>query len=117
MDEGRPARQGTTLDEYMCLTVRSRPGEPADGFNKRLIDFWSGMLRRRKAEYEQVYAETTRFGTDGGRVTRQYLVAAAAADTVAGELAAAGIDHDPVDPDDLYSKFEATPPDWFQIPH
>jgi hypothetical protein len=32
-------------------------------------------------------------------------------------LAAAGIEYDPIDPDDLYSKYEATPPQWFQIPH
>ena len=105
------------MDEYLCLTVRSHPAEPADGFNKRLIDFWSGVIRTRKDEYDRVYAETTRFAPAGDRLTRQYLVAADVADAVAGELAAAGIDHDPLDPDDLYSKYEATPPEWFQIPH
>ena len=105
------------VDEYVCVTVRSRPGEPAEGFNKRLIDFWSGMLRARKDDYEQVYAETSRFAADGDRVTRQYLVGADTADVLASELEGAGIDHDPIDPDDLYSKYEAAPPEWFQIPH
>jgi hypothetical protein len=105
------------LDEYVCLTVRSRPGEVADWFNKRLIDFWSVMLRTRKDAYDRVYAETTRFAPAGDRLTRQYLVAPDAADDVAGGLAAAGLDHDPPDPDDLYSRYEATPPEWFQIPH
>ena len=105
------------LDEYVCLTVRTRPDEPADGFNKRLIDFWSGMLRTRKDDFERVFAETTRVAAAGDRLTRQYFVAADAADAVAGELAGAGLDHDPPDHEDLYSKYEATPPEWFQIPH
>ena len=105
------------MDEYLVVTIRSRPGESADGFNKRLIDFWSGMLRTRQDDYERVYAETTRFATEGDRLTRQYMVGAEVADVLAGELAAAGIEHDPIDPDDLYSKYEAAPPEWFQIPH
>ncbi len=105
------------MDEYVCLTVRSRPAEPADEFNKRLIAFWSGMIRGRKEEYDRVYAETTRFGSAGDRLSRQYLVAAEVADVLTAELAAAGIDHDPIDADDLYSKYEASPPEWFQIPH
>lgn len=105
------------MDEYVCVTVRSRPGEPADEFNKRLIGFWSGVLRASKPDYERVYAETTRFASDGGRLSRQYLIGADVADALAGELTAAGLDHDPVDADDLYSKYEATPPEWFQIPH
>ena len=106
-----------TVDEYVCLTVRAHPGESADAFTKRLIDFWSGMLRSRKADYERVYAETSQFGNDGSRLTRQYMVEAAVAEVLTGELAAAGIDHDAPDPEDHYSKYEATPPEWFQIPH
>ena len=105
------------MDEYVCVTVRSRPGEPAEGFNKRLIDFWTGMIRTRPDEYEQVYAESTRFVPAGDRLTRQYMVETGVAELLAGELAAAGIDHDAIDPDDVYSKFEASPPEWFQIPH
>ncbi len=105
------------MDEYVCVTVRSRPSEAADAFNKRLIGFWSGMLRRWPDEYKRVYAETSRFVVAGDRQTRQYMAGNEIADLLVAELAAAGIDYDPVDPDDLYSKDEATPPDWFQIPH
>ena len=105
------------VDEYVCVTVCSRPGESADGFNKRLIDFWSRMLRARKNDYERVYAETTRVSGEGDRLSRQYLVEVGVANVVAGELATAGIDHAPLDPDDLYSKYEAAPPEWFQVPH
>lgn len=105
------------MDEYVCVTVRSRPGEPAAGFNKRLIDFWTGMIRTRPDEYERVYAETTRFAPDGDRFTRQYMIEAGIAELLGAELTAGGIEHDPIDADDAYTKYEATPPDWFQIPH
>jgi hypothetical protein len=105
------------VSDYVCVTVRSRPGEGADAFGKRLIGFWSDVLRARKPDYERVYAETTRFEPAGDRVTRQYMMEAGVADVIAGEMSRAGIDHDPIDPDDVYSKYEATPPEWFQIPH
>ena len=113
----RAGREENVVDEYACVTVRSRPGEAADDFNKRLIVFWSHVLRSRPDEYERVYAETTRFVPAGDRLTRQYMIGADVADVLAAELTAAGVEHDPIDPDDLYSKYEATPPDWFQIPH
>ena len=105
------------MDEYVCVTVKSRPGEGAGEFHKRLVAFWSHVLRSRKDEYEQVYAETTRFEATGDRATRQYMIGTAVVDVLVAEMDKAGIDHDPVDADDLYSKYEATPPDWFQIPH
>ena len=44
-----------------------------------------------------------------------------AEETVVGvlepELAAAGLEHDPIDRDDVYSKYEAVSPDWMQIEH
>jgi hypothetical protein len=105
------------VDEYLLLTVKSQTGEAEDRFNGRLIAFWSHFLRTRPAEYQRVYAETTRFEAVGDRVTRQYLVAADVVDVVTEHLAAAGVAHEPLDRDDLYSKYEATPPQWFQIPH
>jgi hypothetical protein len=105
------------LDEYVCVTVRSRANEPADEFNKRLIAFWSGMLRGRKDQYDRVHAETSRFGSANDQLTRQYLVGADVADVLADELSSAEIDHEPIDAADLYSKYEATPPEWFQSPH
>lgn len=74
-------------------------------------------MRTRPAAYQRVYGETTRFAADGDCVTRQYMIGADVVETLAGLLNSAGIDHDPIDPDDLYSKYEAAPPDWFQIPH
>jgi hypothetical protein len=105
------------VDEYVCVTVKSRPGEPPDQFNKRLIAFWSHALRSRPDEYERVYAETTRFEAAGGRTTRQYMIGADVVEVLRAELEGAEIDYDPIDPDDLFSKYEATPPEWFQIPH
>jgi hypothetical protein len=105
------------VDNYLCVSVKSQPAEGADQFNKRLIVFWSHMIRDRPDEYEQVYAETTRYEPAGDRVTRRYLVAEQVAENLQVELATAGIDFEPVDVDDHYSKYEATPPEWFQIPH
>lgn len=105
------------MDDFVCVTVRSRPGEAFDAFNKRLIDFWSGMIRVRPDEYKRVYAETTQYVPVGDQLTRQYMVEVGVADVLAGELTAVGVDRDPVDADDVYSKYEATPPEWFQIPH
>jgi hypothetical protein len=105
------------VDEYVCLTLKSHPAEGADTFNKRLIAFWSHMIRDQPDTYLQVYAETTRFESSGDQVTRRYFVGTGAVEVLQAELAAAGIDFDPIDMDDLYPKYEATPPEWFQIPH
>ena len=105
------------MDEFVILTVTGGPGEDEAGFKARLTAFWTHVLRTRPDDYEQVYAEASRFGRAGGRVSRQYMVGLAAVDAVAAELAAAGLGHDPVDRDDLYSKYEATSPDWFQLDH
>lgn len=105
------------MDEYLCLTLLSRPGETEAGFKARLSGFWTRMLREKPAEFEKVYAEATAFEPDADRLARRYLVEADVADVLAAELAAAGLDHRPLDPDDLYSKYEAAPPDWFWIEH
>jgi len=105
------------VDEYVCVTLKSHSGEGADAFNKRLIVFWSHMIRDQPDAYLHVYAETTRFESDADRVTRRYFVGTGAVEILQAELAVAGIDFDPIDVDDLYPKYEATPPEWFQIPH
>ena len=105
------------LDEFVCVTVRSRAGEAVDEFKARLIDFWTTMIRGRPVEYAQVYAETTQFVRAGDRLTRQYLTELPISELLAGELTAAGIDHEAIDKDDVYSKYEAASPEWFQIPH
>ena len=105
------------MDEYLCLTLRSEPGEDETQFGKRLSLFWSGMLRDRKDDFEKVYAETTKFDRDGGALTRDYLIEADVAELLAKELAEAGLAFDEIDPDDVYSKYEATPPEWMWIEH
>jgi hypothetical protein len=105
------------LDEYISLTVWSRAGESQDDFSKRLSRFWTHMLRQRKDDFEKVYAETTAFTERQGRWGRQYLLEEAVLEVLEQELAAAGVEHDPVDRDDVYSKYEAVPPDWMQIEH
>lgn len=105
------------MDEYLSMTLKSRPGEREEDFKKRLIVFWSHMIRERAEEYKDVYAETTRFEPSADQLARKYLVAAGVAKVLEVELAAARIEYEPIDFDDHYSKYEATPPEWFQIPH
>jgi hypothetical protein len=104
-------------DEYLCLTVLSRPGETEGEFKTRLSEFWTHMLRDHKTDFERVYAETTQFSESGGRMSRQYLVEADVIDTLERELSGAKIVHEPIDRDDQYSKYEATPPEWMWIEH
>lgn len=105
------------MSDYLCVTLLAKPGETEAAFKARLTAFWTHLIRNRPADYEAVYAEATRFGSEGGRVARQYMVEAGAVDVLTAELAAGGIDLAPVDPDDTYSKYEASSPDWFQIEH
>ena len=105
------------MDEYVCITVVSEPGEAQADFAARLSTFWTHMLRTRPDEFERVYAEAIRFEERGGRVTRQYLAEAAVAGLLEREFTSAGVGFDPIDPDDLYSKYEAAPADWWQIEH
>lgn len=104
-------------DDYRCVTVRSRLEERADSFNRRLIAFWSLFLREQKEAYGRVYAETSVLEVHGDRVARQYLVGADVVKTIERCMKEAGVDHDPIDVDDVYSRYEATSPEWFQIPH
>lgn len=105
------------MTEYLCIVTRSRPGESTADFNKRLISFWSRQLRDRPDDYEKVYAETTSFAATEDTVTRSYLVEVEAASELISEFSREGIETLPVDSDDVYSKYEATSPDWFQIEH
>ena len=75
------------------------------------------MLREQPAAFEKVYAEATEFEPHADRLGRKYLIEAGVADELDAALAAAGLDHQPIDPDDVYSKYEAAPPDWFWIEH
>jgi antirestriction protein len=104
-------------DEYCCVTVKSHPTEGRESFNRRLIAFWSRMLREHKDTYVRVYAESSVLGSQGERVTRQYLVGRDVVATIERNMGEDGIEHDPIDANEVYSRFEATSPDWFQIPH
>jgi hypothetical protein len=103
--------------EYLCLTVRSHPNEAEADFKSRLSTFWTGMLRNRPDEFEQVYAETVKFAAESGRLTRQYLIQTGIAELLEQELKTSNFDFAPLDSDDIYSKYEATPPDWMWIEH
>jgi hypothetical protein len=105
------------MDDYLCLTVLARPGESEAEFKSRLSAFWTGLLRAKPDEFEKVYAETVAFEQHGDRLGRKYLIEADVAELLVKELAAGGLAHLPIDPDDLYSKYEAAPPDWFWIEH
>ena len=106
------------MDDFLCVTAVGRAGETAGNFAARLSLFWTAMLREQPDDFEKVYAEATEFETRaGGRASRQYMVEPDAVPTVLARLAAAGIDGDPVDADDGYSKYEAVAPEWMQIEH
>ncbi len=105
------------MDEYLRLTVLSRPGESQADFAGRLSCFWTQMLRQRQDDFEKVYAETTAFEQNDERWSRQYLVEEAVIGVLESVLAAAGLEHEPIDRDDLYSRYEAVPPEWMQIEH
>jgi hypothetical protein len=105
------------VDEFVCITVRSAPGESEPDFSARLSRFWTHMLRTRLADFEKVYAETTRFESSGGCRNRRYAVEDSVVEILEGELARAGLQHEPVDRDDVYSKYETVAPEWMQIEH
>lgn len=104
-------------EEYLCLTVQSNADETEADFKTRLSEFWTGMLRNQPDEFEKVYAETVSFGSEFGRLTRQYLIEGCIAEMLDKQLKTAGIEFAPFDHDDIYSKYEAAPPDWMWIEH
>lgn len=103
--------------EYLCLTLLARPDEPEAAFKSRLTAFWSHLIRAQPDTYAAVYAEATHFGTTDGGVSRQYMVEADVAEEVMIALIAAGIEATPPDPDDTYTKYEASGSEWFQLAH
>lgn len=105
------------MDEFICITVVSALEEDEAAFSARLSRFWTHMLRSFKDDFEKVYAETTEFEAARGRLTRQYLAEEEVVDLVAREMTAAGIDHEPIDREDTYSRYEAVAPEWMQIEH
>lgn len=105
------------MTEYLCLTLVANAGESETAFKSRLTAFWTHLLRTQPGTYEAVFAEAKDFEAANGRVSRAYMVEASAAEAVASALAANGVATLPLDPDDTYSKYEASGSEWFQIPH
>jgi len=107
----------TEPTEYLCLTLLAEPGETEAAFRSRLTALWSRMLKTLPAEYERVYSEATAFEREGGTVARRYMIDPEVLGVLLPLLASCGIAHLPLDPDDLYSKAEASSNEWFQLEH
>lgn len=106
------------MDEYLVLSVLAKVGESEADFKTRLAHFWTHMLRHYPADYEKVYAEATHFDRHADhRLIRRYMIEATAIDTIERQLSQQGLEFVPADRNDLFSKYEATPPDWFWIEH
>jgi hypothetical protein len=105
------------MDDYLCVTLLGRPGESEAAFKGRLTAFWTHLLRNRPDDYEKVYAEATAFEAHDGAVARKYMVEADGVAALERELRGHGVDYLPPDEEDVYSKYEASSPDWFQIEH
>lgn len=105
------------MDEYVCITVISKPGETPADFSARLSRFWTHLLRTRPEDFEKIYAETTSFERKGECHTRQYLAECRVVPLLESEMQTAGVEFEPIDLDELYSKYEASPPHWMQIEH
>jgi hypothetical protein len=105
------------MAEYLCLTLLANAGESEAAFKSRLTAAWTQLLRADQDTYEAVFAEAKEFETHGGRASRAYMVEADSAGAVVAALKASGVESLPLDPDDAYSKYEASGSEWFQIPH
>ncbi len=102
-------------DHYLCLTLLGREGETESAFKSRLYAFWTHILRNRPDDYEGVYSEAVEFEAEGGRVSRQYMIQPNVANALVADLATHGVDFQPIDHDDHYSKAEASASEWFQL--
>ncbi len=105
------------MDDYLCITLLSRPNESEAEFNSRLSDLWTHMLRHHETDFEKVYAEMVAFEKHETRLGRKYLVELEVKKILETQLETQGIEYEPIDVADLYSKYEATPPEWFWIEH
>lgn len=105
------------MDEFLCLTLLGTAGESEPVFKARLTAFWTTLLRGRPDVYDAVFAEARAFGSEAGRVSRAYMIEATAAPTVREAASAAGVDSLELDEDDVYTKYEASGSDWFQLAH
>jgi hypothetical protein len=100
---------------YLCLTLLANEHESETAFKSRLSASWTHLLRTQPDAYRALFAEAKEFDIISGRLSRQYVIEADAAATVAMALAQRGVESLPLDPDDIYSKYEASSSDWFQL--
>lgn len=105
------------MDEYLCLTLLAGPGESQAAFAARLSRFWTHILRHRLDDYKKVYAESRTFELSGDRLSRQYLIQEDVVAILESELQQAGVQFQPIDRDELYSRYEAVASEWMQIEH
>lgn len=105
------------MDEYLCLTLLGNAGEAEPAFKTRLTAFWTLLLRAQPDVYDAVFAEAKAFGSEAGRVSRAYMIEASAAPAVREAATAAGVAATELDEDDVYTKYEASGSDWFQLAH
>lgn len=103
--------------EYVCLTLLADAGESEASFKSRLTALWSHMLKTFPVEYERVYSEAVRFEREADTVARRYMVDPGVLGTLLPLLERQKIAGLPLDPDDLYSKAEASSNEWFQLEH
>lgn len=108
---------GGRLEEYQGIVVAGHENESQLRFSSRLSQFWTVILRQHPEQFEGVYAESSEFGSEGNKPTRQYAVDPAVVAFLGEQLADAGIELLPVDPDETYTRYEAVAPDWWQIEH
>jgi hypothetical protein len=105
------------VEEFVCLSVRSKPGETVEQFSTRLSQFWSAMLREIPDDFEKVYAESIKWESEHHFWIRKYLVEGEVIPTLESRFQTAGVDYLPIDLSDVYSKYEAVPSEWMQIEH
>ena len=105
------------MEEYLCITILSAPGESEAEFSARLSRFWTHMLRTRKDDFEKVLAESNETEEIDDVFSRQYLFEEEVQGILERELEQFGLDFDPVDPEETYTRYEAAPPEWMQIEH
>ncbi|QVL32414.1 hypothetical protein KIH39_00400 [Telmatocola sphagniphila] len=105
------------MTDYLNVHIRSKAGESEADFKSRLSELWTHLLRNHESEFEKVYAEASKFGRAGDRLVRQYLFEAEIQEFLESQLKEKQFEYEAIDPDDIYTKYEASPPDWFQIEH
>jgi hypothetical protein len=103
------------MNEFLCLTLLSQPGESQAAFQTRLYGYWTHILRSHPDEYEKVYSEAVKFETEGDQFARKYMIEESVVDLLLKEAKAHSVAYHEVDRDDWYSQAEASSSEWFQI--